>query len=370
MRRKINNFKKLAIILSVIVILLGWQLSRWSCALHQQQVSSSLQTILDTTQQALASWSKAQRKIAQTWAQHPEIIDLGQKLRSLPAISQSLVDQPAQQQLNNILRTVIKENEYKGFLLLNTGLSVMASSHVQNIGQKNLLGDQHEVIRKLLNGQAAVSLPMHSPFIINDKHTNKVHNSHPSMFVAAPVMREQKVIAILAFRIDPHDDFTAILQRGRLSDSGETYAFDNKGMLISNSRFDQQLQRLGLLSPGQSSILNITLRSPYDKANSLDTLVNHPSLIPLTLMANSAIHGNHSTNVEGYLDYRGELVVGAWLWDKNMNMGITTEIDYDNAYKLLHHTYIIITIAGLSTILLIFLASLYVNSMRMTRNKN
>jgi len=370
MRRKVNNFKKLAIILGVIVILLAWQLSRWSCVLHQQQVSSSLQTILDTTQQALVSWSNAQRKTAQTWAQHPEIIDLSQKLLALPAISQSLVDQPAQQQLNSILHTVINENEYKGFLLLNPGLSVLASSHVQNIGQKNLLGDQHEVTQKLLNGQAAVSLPMHSTFIIADKHTNKLHNSHPSMLVAAPVMLEQKVIAILAFRIDPHDDFTAILQRGRLSDSGETYAFDSKGVLISNSRFDQQLQHMGLLSAGQSSILNISLRSPSDKPNSLNTLVNHPSLIPLTLMAKSAIHGNQSINVEGYLDYRGELVVGAWLWDKNLNMGITTEIDYDNAYKLLHHTYIIIAIAGLLTMLLIFLASLYVNSMRLTRKKH
>ena len=360
-----TNFRRLTIFISITVMLLAWQLARWSDALHQQQVASSLQTVLNTTQQALTSWSNAQRKAASLWAQHPDVIDQSQELLALPAISQSLVNLPAQARLKKLLQTVVKENQYKGFAILNPDLRVIASDHAKSIGQQNTLGDQPDFIQKVLSGQTAVSLPTQTAYIISDRHTNRQHNSHPSMFVAAPVMHKKKVIAILAFRIDPFDDFTAILQRGRLSDSGETYAFDRQGILISNSRFDSQLQQMGLLPSGQSSILNISIRNPDDNTGNLSTLINHPALIPLTKMADSAIQGNHSINVKGYNDYRGIKVVGTWLWDKDLNMGITTEIDYDNAYKLLHHTYVVIAIACLMAILLVILLGKYLYNRRL-----
>ncbi len=47
-------------------------------------------------------------------------------------------------------------------------------------------------------------------------------------------------------------------------------------------------------------------------------------------------------NVEGYLNYRGIQVVGAWTWLSDFNLGITTEIDYNEAFSLLRVLLIIV----------------------------
>ena len=66
------------------------------------------------------------------------------------------------------------------------------------------------------------------------------------MFAAAPVRAaDGKVIALLCLRIPPEKDFTRILATARAGESGETYAFSRTGLLLSASRFDDELKRLG-----------------------------------------------------------------------------------------------------------------------------
>jgi len=91
----------------------------------------------------------------------------------------------------------------------------------------------------------------------------------PTLFAAAPVHdRRGATIAVLAFRLDPEQDFSHILQRGRLGASGETYAIDAQGRLMSQSRFDRQLRDIGLLRWDQSSMLTISIRDPGVDLNS------------------------------------------------------------------------------------------------------
>jgi len=50
-------------------------------------------------------------------------------------------------------------------------------------------------------------------------------------------------------------------------------------------------------------------------------------------MAADAIQGNSGYDVDGYNDYRGVPVVGAWRWLDDYGMGIATEIDLAEAYR-------------------------------------
>jgi serine/threonine protein kinase len=54
---------------------------------------------------------------------------------------------------------------------------------------------------------------------------------------------------------------------------------------------------------------------------------------PLTKAAANAIAGTSAFDVEGYRDYRGVLVVGAWAWVETAGLGITTEVDYVEVYR-------------------------------------
>src|SRR5262249_39001008 len=57
------------------------------------------------------------------------------------------------------------------------------------------------------------------------------------MQVAAPVRDDQGAVrAALALVINPTNEFTRILSVARMGESGETYAFDQTGLLISQSR--------------------------------------------------------------------------------------------------------------------------------------
>ena len=87
----------------------------------------------------------------------------------------------------------------------------------------------------------------------------------PTMFTAAAIHGDDgKPVAALALRIAPDKDFTRILQIAQSGKTGETYAFDKDGLLLSESRFDEELKRIGLLvdEPGRQSILTVTLRDP------------------------------------------------------------------------------------------------------------
>ena len=83
------------------------------------------------------------------------------------------------------------------------------------------------------------------------------------MFFAAPMLTgAAQPAAVLGFRVPIARDFTRILSIARLGNTGETYAFDADGRLLSESRFEDHLQAAGLLKPGLKSTLNVEIRDP------------------------------------------------------------------------------------------------------------
>lgn len=56
--------------------------------------------------------------------------------------------------------------------------------------------------------------------------------------------------------------------------------------------------------------------------------------MPLTRMAQSLSRQASGIDIEGYRDFRGVKVVGAWRWDDQLNMGVVSEADAAEVYKL------------------------------------
>jgi PAS domain S-box-containing protein len=163
--------------------------------------------------------------------------------------------------------------------------------------------------------------------------------------------------------IDPEREFTEILQRGRIGISGESYAFNRNGQLISESRFDKDLRDIGLISPDQRGILNLEVRDPG--GNMVEgyqpELDRHSQ--PFTRMAESAIAGHSDFNLDGYNDYRGVPVVGVWTWSEALGLGIATEMDVAEAVESIVQirqqavTTVIFILVLLSGITIIFIWS-------------
>src|SRR5262249_2041827 len=150
----------------------------------------------------------------------------------------------------------------------------------------------------------------------------------PTMYAAAPVRGEQdEILAVLGLRMRPGTEFNEILGIARAGESGETYAFDKNGLMLSESRFDSQLKSWGLLPdlPDSRSILNPELRNPGTDLRENVRAPKSRREQALTRMAQSATAGATGSDIEGYRDYRGVPVVGAWTWLEEYGMGIATE---------------------------------------------
>jgi serine/threonine protein kinase len=164
----------------------------------------------------------------------------------------------------------------------------------------------------------------------------RVRTGVPTMYVCAPVRdADFQVVAALGFRIRPEREFTRIVQLGRFGESGETYAVDKKGLLVSNSRFDDSMILLGLLPDVEDSrsILNLSVRDPGGNLEEGYRPKVRRSELPLTKAAAGVISGAAGSDFDGYNDYRGVPVVGTWQWLPKYEMGLITEIDHAEAYR-------------------------------------
>lgn len=181
----------------------------------------------------------------------------------------------------------------------------------------------------------------------------------PAMYLVAPLQKaDGQIIAVMLQQIDPAKGFSKVLQFSRVGESGESYAFNDEGRLLSESRFDDDLRKIGLIGADKQGILMIEIRDPGGNMVEGFQPQMSRSEQPLTLMARRAIamqgqevrEGSQAdnlieANLEGYNDYRGVPVVGAWLWDDDLGFGMTSEMDLTEAlsiYKTMRLTVVAI----------------------------
>lgn len=305
--------------------------------LHDQaraQAGAAISTILGTTRQGILSWSEEHLEGAMIWANEPEVVALTRELLQTPITQADLGANPAQEKLRRLLDPILTARKYQGFFLINDKNINIASTHNENLARPSLLLSQPAFFNKIRQAKAALSLVQPSEVPLPDSRGHLTQGA-PTMFVGAPVFGEGgDILAIFTFRIDPSQDFTSLLEMGRIGNTGETYAFDQKGLLISQSRFEKELTDAGMLPPGRHSILNLQTRNP-----GVNLLKEKPSQVTardwdLTTMASSATRGESGLNLEGYRNYLGDQVIGAWLWDKELGFGLCTEISAEEVYLL------------------------------------
>jgi hypothetical protein len=205
------------------------------------------------------------------------------------------------------------------------------------VGTPNLLTKYPHILTKLWNGETRLTPLQYSDVSLSTEVDRLPQPGDETLFVGTPIRDDDgSVIALLTLRIDPYKMLLPLTAKGNLGKTGESYFFDASGILLSSSRFDEQLIRIGLLESGQSATARFRLRDPGIDLTQLDSPPSLPGNLPLTRMANSAIGGNNGTDVTGY---RGVPVVGAWQWDAQLHIGLAMEQDVAEAYKLFYATW-------------------------------
>jgi eukaryotic-like serine/threonine-protein kinase len=301
------------------------------------QREAELTTIRDADVEALRVWMVEQGRNAEQLAGDERLQPPLQELLALPAdgpeAERALLHAKAQADLRARLGPRLKALGYIGFFVVSPAGVVIAAEQDSPVG-KALGGYRKDFFDHVLTAGPSVSKPYRTTLLLKDEK-GEFRANLPTMFAAAPLTDPAgKPLAALGVRIRPEEEFTRILQVARAGTSGETYAFDRDGLMLSNSRYDDDLKRVGLLAdlPDSQSVLTIQVRDPGVNMSEGERPALRRADQPLTRMAADGVAGGTGCDPDGYRGYRGVPKVGAWTWLPEYDFGVATEIDKDEAY--------------------------------------
>ncbi len=322
----------------------------------------TLNTILLWTQETLNSYIKEEKEHVDQLALDPQLVDIVTRHLEVNPTRDALLASSSLKDLRAYLSGKEFHHKKMDFFVISKDLINIASIRDQNIGWQNLIAEQRPgLLQKAFAGETVFVPPVHSDVPLLDEDAREMREGRPIMFIAAPIRgKGGKVIAVMSVYFNPTLDFTRLCNLGRVGTSGETYAFNRSALFLSESRFEDDLVQVGLLPKGKRSMLSVRISDPGGNLMEGYRPLTVPDKQPLTYMAASALSGVAGVNTDGYRDYRGIRVLGAWLWDEQLDIGLATEIDEQEVLAV-HFALrkIVLNMLGL-TVLLMSLLSGYV----------
>lgn len=328
---------------AAFLAVVGWWVQSTVERTMQRQSEAHLQALLAVDVDALQTWLKIAEKDATEVSHVREIrTGAGQLVDVLKAslekkttsLDRDLLNDPYYERVQQTISARIAELGYDDYILASTDGRLLVTGDNQLVGFE-VKGDRREFFDRVLKEGPLVSRPTPSLRPVVDSNSGEVRMGSPVMFAGAPVLsNDDQPIAVVGLRMRPEGEFSRILTAARFGNSGETYAFNEKGLFMSQSRFDPELKRLGLLDdkPEVTSILNLELRDPGVDLMKGQRPKLSRSEMPLTGMAQQAISGTTGVDINGYRDYRGVPSIAAWTWLPRYKLGVATKVDYDEAF--------------------------------------
>ena len=297
---------------------------------EREKNGAVLEAVLQTTQEALHIWIKHHQYKIEKLASSPTVVHLVEEQLKVPRNRDDLLSSPALAEARTYLAEQMTPYGFIGFFFIAPENYIsIASMRNANVGTVNLIAEQKpELLAEVFAGATKLIPPVFSDVALARAWPSV--DKPPTMFVATPVKnRKNKVIAVMAGRMKPEEDFTQLALSGRIGASGKTLFFDGQGYLLARSRFEEQLDQIGLSAPDDRGILHIAMRDPGVDMTRGEKPALPPEVWPLTKMAKSAVREKKGIDIRGYRDYRGVQVIGAWTWDKSLGIGIATEMDVE-----------------------------------------
>ncbi len=203
---------------------------------------------------------------------------------------------------------------YKG-IFVSDGAGII---HVATEGEKSMRGTNimkekpfRNVQKTLYDGETYVSDITH--FTLNGKALEVNDEDSPSMFISYPIKNENHdVIGAVILWMDS-TVLNKAMRSVALGKTGEAYLVNKDGVMVTQSRFSEHLKR-------------------NDNAcRKCHTVVEPETTLLTKAVKRCILEKTGGCELQGYRDYDGLKVVGAWTWLKDLNIGLIVEMDADEA---------------------------------------
>ncbi len=322
------------------VLVLVWAVAWYSLAREEQitrkRTGDALQTVLQSAHETLLYWVQGQLRMVSLIARESDLATLFNATAGL-----------SQQQLANVMPLSLSGKGHQAGEIEDWQFSMILADGTPVFDKAfpvdHLLFDE---LQPAFDGEAIFIPPQRVP-----------GSEDIRMYFAAPVQDYRgKVIGVVIAAVDPLGTLSTILN-GQIGETGESYAINRDGYMVSNSRFIDQLVQIGRLQPGQSNILNVRLTDPGGDLAAGAATSQSQADWPLTDLAKSIQQGKSGISLLGQNNYRGEPVISAWVWEPTLGLGVVSEMDVSEAlagYYVSRNTlYLVLGITLLLTLLLL-----------------
>ena len=228
--------------------------------LFKQNIEDNLYSKLVSTEESLKFWIREKEEHLKYIVSNKDFLEYSKKQFRAYKNKEDITKTVYLKNLKEFFLAEEDHTTFKGFFIMDkTGIN-LASGYNSEINKINLIKLYREdCFNKVLAGNTVLIPSMFFPL---DSDEKTVVNPS-SMFFATGIKDEKGGIdMIVAIKFNPADSFSQINQMANYGRSLETISFDDKGRLISKSRFEEELKKIGLLRKNEQSILTLKLKDP------------------------------------------------------------------------------------------------------------
>jgi polar amino acid transport system substrate-binding protein len=331
----------------IVVCLLGWFTLDKNKEQTLTAVGEDLSETLLTANDRLNFWVDKRITSLKLLGRDPELVTLVKRLLAVTPDRESLLASDALRDTRDFFKNNKDVFSNLGFFIINADNISIGSMRDTNMGTPNLISLQRpDLLRRAFAGEVLFVPPIESDVPLGkEPQADRARNPSTKFFMGPIRGPSGQIIAVMTLRVDPTRDFSQLLTPSMTHLTGETYAFSEQGEMLSESRFGGLLRRIGLIGEDQQSALNVAIRDPGVNLVAGQRPPIERSRQPFTRMASQALqlkanmakagqtagHSKIEIDTDGYRDYRGVPVFGAWLWNADLELGLATEIDVDKA---------------------------------------
>ena len=305
--------------------------------------TDGLTALLNTQLGAVEIWIDDKASDARRWANDPRVralvLGLVRRADAEGADARTICAAPERRALLALLESFVNEERGIGINVINRSGQVIASRSDENCGRF-----VSKAMRERLRGVFAGETRFFAPISELERlaQAPAATTRDPLAWIEAPVASDDgSVAAALGLGTYAKDRFDAIFRLSRLGESGEAYAFDHQGRLLSESRFSDQAGRAG--PPGQSggaAAFGAPLLDPGADRPESALVSGKRAGTRLTELVDTAVGASGSAEpgtqqgiiLDPYRNYLGASVVGAWAWMPKNDFGIAVELGQDEAF--------------------------------------
>jgi hypothetical protein len=307
-----------------------------------QLAAQNLRTLVTSEVVALEAWIGEKRLNVQRWAGDSRVVEAAEQLLLAAGRGESaLVAVCAGAEGARLVSAIDRLRQFDiaaSVHLIDRDGRILAARNPAKCGHL-LTPEQREVFAPVLAGAVRFTASLSSVERVGIADEDRM----PKVWIAAPVVNQAgEAIAVLDIGKPAAARFSQLFEAVRSGSTGEAYAFDDRGRLLTESRFRDELLERGRLNADQSTILTLRLLDAED-----DSAEPRLSRLIGTALEQRRGGGEHQgEQLAPYGNYLGERVVGAWRWLDDYGFGVAVEVSENEAFAPLARLNTVFAVLG------------------------